>query len=177
MDKTDAKLFSKLKSGDAKAVQEWFEAYHDRLLKFVTVKVSSEKDAEEIVQDTFMSCLRHLPLFRGNSSIWTWMCTIARHEVADYFRKKYAKKAIHALALDEMLLSVPIDDAHHISEKVKVALAKLKKEYRELLLLKYVDKKKVKEIAQELGRSVKAVESDLFRARIAFREVYAQLET
>ncbi len=172
---TDQQLLTELKAGKSKAVQKWFDLYHDRLLRFVLIKVSNSKDAEELVQDTFMSCLKHLPLFRGRSSIWTWMVGVARHEIADYYRKKYAKKAIHALSLDELFFSEPVDNAHQVSEKVKIALAAIKEDYCELLLLKYVDKKKVKEIAIELGRSVKAIESDLFRARLAFRNVYVGL--
>ncbi len=171
----DQQLLTKLKQGDSKAVQYWFSSYHDRLYELVSYKVSIHKDREEIVQDTFMSCLKHLPLFRGESSIWTWMVRIARHEIADYYRKRYAKKAIHALSLDDFFSIGQILDAHATSEKVRLALSKIRADYRELLLLKYVDKKKVKEIAEELGRTVKSVEADLFRARSEFRLAYRAL--
>jgi len=69
-----------------------------------------------------------------------------------------------------------LSDSHEISERVKQVIADLSEEYRELLLLKYVDKKKVKEIARELKRTVKAVESDLFRAREEFRRLYTEYE-
>jgi len=104
---SDALLLSELKSGNPKAVQSWFTNYHDHLFQCIAAKVSIEKDVEELVQDTFLSCLKHLPLFRGESSIWTWMLRIAQHEVADYYRKRYAKKFIHALPLSELL---PFDD-------------------------------------------------------------------
>jgi len=48
----------------------------------------------------------------------------------------------------------------------------MKKEYRELLLLKYIDKMRVKEISILLDRTVKSIESDLFRAREEFRVIY-----
>ena len=47
---------------------------------------------------------------------------------------------------------------------------------QELLMKKYVDKKRVKELAQEFGRSEKAIESELFRARKEFRLLWANLE-
>ncbi len=172
----DQQLLLQLKQGDPHAVELWFKLYHKKLLKLILMKVSIKKDAEEIAQDTFMSCLKHLPLFRGESAIWTWMVKISQHEVADYYRKRYAKKAIHALSLDEFLLSTKIDNAHDTSEKVKLALSKMSQEYREILLMKYVDNKKVKEIAAILGRTIKAVESDLFRARVEFKEIYLALE-
>lgn len=172
----DQPLLIRLKTGDPQAVKQWYHQYHARLLRHILTKVDKQADAEELAQDTFMSCMKHLPLFRGESSIWTWMLRIAGHEVADYYRKVYAKKAIQALPFDELLLSQPFSDAHETAQKVKDALLTLRVDYRELLLLKYVDKKKVEQIAAELGRSVKSVESDLFRARNAFRQAYLAVE-
>ena|SRR5258708_5975594 len=169
---SDALLLSQLKSGNSKAVRAWFHDYHDHLYQCIAAKVSIEKDVEELVQDTFLSCLKHLPLFRGESSIWTWMMRIAHHEVADYYRRRYAKKFIHALPLSELLPFSDLSDAHEISQKVRLVLAQMAKEEREILLMKYVDKKKVKQIATELGRTVKSVESILFRARSEFRHLY-----
>jgi RNA polymerase sigma-70 factor (ECF subfamily) len=172
-DQLDQRLLARLKKGDAKAVHQWFTSYHPRVKKLVMSKVSSEADAQEIAQDTFTSCLKHLPLFRGESSIWTWMSRIARHEIADYYRKRYAKKALKTLPLLEMVLhDAPPANAHDTSLKVKAALRQLPADHQELLLLKYVDRKKVRQIASELDRTVKAVESDLFRARQAFRAAY-----
>jgi len=166
---SDQELLAKLRVGDQQAVKKWFLQYHQKLLRFVLSKVSSEHDAEEIVQEVFINCLKHLPLFRGRSNILTWMKGIARHEVADYYRKKYAKRAIKTLPLGDIILSSPIEDSHETSAKVRLVVAQMSWEYRELLLLKYVDKKKVKDIAVQLDRTAKAVESDLFRARREFR--------
>ncbi len=174
--KTDQTLLQFLKAGDPKAVRQWYQLYYAKLLRYLLTKVEKKADAEELTQDTFMSCMKHLPLFRGESSIWTWMLRIAGHEVADYYRKLYAKKAIKSLPFDELLLSQPIADAHETAQKVKDALMSIRVDYRELLLLKYVDKKRVEQIAAELGRSVKAIESDLFRARNAFRQAYLNID-
>lgn len=172
INKSDQDLISKLKQGDTKAVNQWFGEYNDRLIKVVLNKVSNYQDAEEIVQQTFLNCLKHLPLFRGRSSIWTWMNSIARHEIADYFRKKYAKRALKTTRLSEFLLLDNIDDSSEVSEKVKRVLKKMRLNHRELLLLKYVDKKKVAVIAREFGKSIKSVESELFRARKEFKALW-----
>jgi len=168
----DLQLLTELKAGKPKAVKEWFRLYHGRLLQLILRRVSSEKDAEELAQDTFLSCLKHLPLFRGESSIWTWMCRISQHEVADYYRKRYAKKFIHFFPLSELLVLESLADSHEISQKVRQVLQQMANENREILLMKYVDRKKVKQIARDLGKTVKAVESLLFRARLEFRHLY-----
>jgi RNA polymerase sigma-70 factor (ECF subfamily) len=166
-------LLTRLKQGDPKAVREWYEEYSPRVLAYVVKKVSNHKDSEEITQEIFLSCLKHLPLFRGGSSIFTWMCSVARHEIADYYRKKYAKKALKYVPLGEMILQEDISDAHHSAEKVKAVLSQMKEESKELLMKKYVDCMKVSEISSELGRTTKAIESDLFRAREEFKKLYA----
>jgi RNA polymerase sigma-70 factor (ECF subfamily) len=166
-------LLTRLKSGEPRAVQEWYEEYSPRLLSYISGKVSSHKDCEELTQEVFLGCLKHLPLFRGGSSIFTWMCSIARHEVADYYRKKYAKKALKYVPLGEMILQENIADAHESAQKVREVLSQMKDESKELLMKKYVDCMKVSEISTELGRTTKAIESDLFRARKEFKKLYA----
>lgn len=172
---TDQQLLTALKSGQPEAVRAWFARYQPRLSALIALKVSNAHDVEELVQETFLACLKHLPLFRGESNIWTWMQSVARHEVADYYRKKYAKKALQTIPLSDWLLDQPVADAHETAQKVSAALAELSKEYRELILLKYVDELRVKEIASKLNKSIKSVESDLFRARQAFKVAYADV--
>lgn len=168
----EAQIVELLKIGDPSTVEYWYNNYQPKLTSYVALKVENAADVKEIVQDTFMSCLKHLPLFRGNSSLWTWMVSVTRHEVADYYRKKYAKKALKMLPLSQLLLGTPIGDSHQTSEKVRLVLAQMSHETRELLLKKYVDGMKVADIAQDLDRTAKSVESQLFRARAEFRQLY-----
>lgn len=132
-----------------------------------------KQDVQELVQDVFMSCLRHLPLYRGEATIWTWMVSVTRHEIADFYRKKYAKKALQLLPLSELLLSVQIGDAHEVAEQVSTVLSRMSERSRELLMQKYVDGRAVASIAREQAKSEKAVEAQLYRARNEFREQYA----
>ena len=169
---TEHELLCALKAGEPAAVREWFVLYKADIQRMVSVKVAVAADVDELVQQTFLNCLRQLPLFRGEASLKTWMLAIARHEVADYYRKKYAKKALQTLPLSDLVLSAPIDDAHVVSEKVSEVLDKMSDRSREILLQKYVDGKCVAAIAEEFGKSVKAIESELFRARSEFRALW-----
>lgn len=170
------KLISRLKSGDENAVQEWFQEYEPLVTQFVSAKISNVADVEEIVQQTFLNCLRHLPLFLGKSQIKTWMYSIARHEIADYYRKKYAKKALRTIPLSEFIPLESISDSEVVTEKVQNVFSHMRDSYSELLLLKYADNKKIAQIAQEVGKTEKAVESDLYRARKEFKSLWLALE-
>jgi len=169
-------LVEALKKGDALAVEYWFKKYRAKLRQIAFLKVSSAQVANEIVQETFISCLQTLNLFQGKSSLLTWMQSVMRHEIADYYRKRYAKKFIQTIPLSDIFLEQNYKDAASSAEAVSVVLKQMLQKNRELLLKKYVDCKKVKEIALELGNSVKAVESDLFRARQEFKTLWLELE-
>lgn len=168
----EAQLVELLKLGDSDAVRYWFTTYHPKLLRFIKFKLENKQDAEEVAQQTFLNCMKNLPLFLGTSSLWTWMISIAKHEVSDYYRKKYAKRAIQTSPLSQFLLADQINDAHDISIKVLSVLKKMEVYSKELLLKKYIDKQSVQNIAEELGKTVKTVESELFRARKEFRILY-----
>jgi len=152
-------------------VEEWYRKYRERLLSFILSRVPDPKDAEEILEDTFLSAWESFPLFRNKSSFFTWLCGIAKHEIADYYRKKRIKAilfsrfpflenlASQALGPEEEMLK------KELKKEVFQALGRLKKRYRKVLILKYVEGKKVGEIAHLLDQTVKAVESCLFRAR------------
>ncbi len=178
---SDAKLLDSLKSGNPQSVRSWFIQYHSKLLRYVSGKISSKADAEDIVQEIFVNSLRQLPLFSGKSSLWTWMCAIARHEIADYYRRRYAKRALKSLPLSQFLEldSLEISDQGEAyansTAGVVVVLSKMKATQSELLQLKYVDGKSVAEIAHIVGRTIKAVEAELFRARIEFKTVWSKV--
>jgi RNA polymerase sigma-70 factor, ECF subfamily len=166
-------LVEQIKRGDNAAVRGWFADYYREMYRFIAQKITVEHDIEELTQETFIQCLKNIQLFNGDASLLTWMKSVARHEVADYYRKKYAKRALQTLPLHQLVLGESVHDAHEVSERVKQALIAMRVDYQELLLLKYVDGKTVKTIAAELNKTVKAVEADLFRARQDFKELYA----
>jgi len=170
----EAQLVELLKLGDEAAVDHWYERYEPALKQFMLSKVPAVFDAEELTQQTFLQCLKSLSLFRGTASLQTWMLSVARHEVADFYRKLYAKKALQTLPLTQWFLSEPIPDSQEVSQKVLSVLAEMSAASKELLLKKYVDGQKVAEIAAELETTVKSVESQLFRARNEFKLLYEE---
>lgn len=172
----EAQLVELLKLGDEQAVDIWYSKYHAGVKQFIARKVEQKAECEELVQQTFINCIKHIHIFAGRSSLRTWMCAIAHHEIADYYRKKYAKKALATMPLATHILDAKMVDRHELDEAVAHVLSQMKETSRELLLLKYVDKKQVAVIAEELGRTVKSVESDLFRARREFKVAFSKVE-
>ena len=80
----DRSLAARAVRGDDQAFNELFEIYFPRLFRFALRRVADENVAEDIVQSTLIKAMRSLSSWRGEASLFTWLCTICRHEVHDH---------------------------------------------------------------------------------------------
>lgn len=162
-------------AGDKRAFRLFYKQQQPKLLSYVIKRVSNREDAEEIVQDTFLSFLDALPLYRGNAKLSTFLGSIVRHEIADYFRKKYAKKALQYVPFIDKGYTPDLYSTKETRQQFNKALRSLLPQDQLLIEWKYEQKLSVKEIAKKLDISVKATESRLFRARKAFQLAYVEV--
>lgn len=164
-----------LKRGEPRAINAWYESMAPKLRSYFSSRVRTSHDVDELVQDTFLSCLDSLPLYRGEAGFLTWMLGIARHELADYYRKLYAKKVIAMLPLGDSILDAFHHESNETKECVLQTLAYLPFKVAELLRLKYIDCLSVEEIAVELDLEPHAVQGRLYRARKVFKKIYEEI--
>jgi len=149
-----------------------------RLKNYVFRKVGDPNEAEEIFQEVLLSATDSLSVYSGKSSFFTWLCGIANHEIADFYRKKKIKTilfsrfpfletlASEALTPDEKL------EKEELRKEVKKVLAILTEGYGEVLRLKYIEGLTINQIAKKLKTSFKSVESRLSRARASFKKIW-----
>ncbi len=168
----EKKLVKDLKKGNSGAVRYWYKKYYSQLVLIANQKIELEADVQDVVQETMINVLRQIQLFRGESALKTWMISILRHEIADYYRKKYAKRTIQTVSLGKKLFNKPIQDTQVVDRQVRNVLKKIENSKKRLLLMKYVDGLKVREIADKLDRTYKSVEAELYRARQLFIKLY-----
>lgn len=173
----NSEFVAKIKAGDKRAFSRFYKQTKNKLIQYVYTKVSNPKDCEEIVQDSYLGFLDSVPLFRGQSSLWTFLVSITRHEIADYYRRKYAKKALTYVPFIDMGYTEDVYSAKETREHCNHVLESLTKENKMLIIWKYMDKLPVNEIAKKLDISPKAAESRLFRARKAFQVAYLEIES
>lgn len=177
----ERKLIEKLLAGDRKTLDTLYHSFYPALRDFVYVRINDKHVAEELAQDIFLQFLDSARDFRFESSIKTFLYTIARNKVIDYIRKKKVKKVFFSHIpsfIVEGLATVVMDDElerKDLQQKLEQAFAALPHDYQLVLRLKYIDDKPVGEIAQALSRTFKSTESLLFRARQAFIAVYNDL--
>jgi len=72
----------------------WIEEYSDALFKFAHVRVGDRETAKDLVQETFLSALQKLESFRGESSQKTWLISILKNKIIDYYRKSAKGKSV-----------------------------------------------------------------------------------
>ena len=177
----EAQLVKDLRRRDPIAVTELYNAYADRIYSLVFNQVDRNHEvAQDIVQETFVAALKSAAKFRGQSKVYTWLCSIANKKVSDFYRhqKRQAKyQTTKALELDQLEGEALASDAVEPEERHEVArqvLFSLPLHYRQVLILKYVEEMPVLEISQIMGRSPKSIEGLLTRAR---NELRAKLAT
>jgi RNA polymerase sigma-70 factor, ECF subfamily len=153
-------LLAGLKGGDRASGREFYDRYADRIYRFIfhALAGTSRADAEDLLQDTFMALAEALPYFRGDCSLFTFACAIARRKVASFVRRNSRRARLD---------SAPVANQSSNTADAVAALAAISREHREVLLLKYVEELTVAEIASILELSQHAVESRLARARRA----------
>jgi RNA polymerase sigma-70 factor (ECF subfamily) len=179
----EAKLIKKLRSGDSRAREEFYNIYRNRLYFVVLEQVDRDRAlAEDLVQETFLAALSSLDKFRGDSQLYTWLRSIAFHKINDFYRHQArepkpqesppdfdAMKQLEQTGGDEPA-PLTVMESEEIRQSVHEALEGLPEDYQEVLVLKYLEEMPVLEISQVMGRSPKSVEGLLSRARKAMRD-------
>ena len=83
----DLKLARSLVAGDEKVFNQFFEQFFPRLYRFAYSRMSDESIIEDVVQSTLMNAMRSMKNYRGEASMFTWLCQICRNEIAMTYRK------------------------------------------------------------------------------------------
>jgi RNA polymerase sigma-70 factor (ECF subfamily) len=180
----DKALAERILAGDEAAFRSLFDDLFPKLYRFAMMRLGGDRDdACEVVQQTYCRAFEQLAHYRGEASLFGWMCQICRNAIADVgrHRRRVVGESVceHDGSIESFLeaLSAPADDEPEtqvsrldLIRLVQTTLDCLPSRYGDVLEWKYVDGLPVNEIAQRLEVGPKAAESLLSRARVAFRE-------
>ena len=137
-----------------------------RLLRLCAMNLRDASLAQDAVQDTFLKAFRQFHRFRGDADALTWLTAIAINVCRDYRRTAWFRHVDRRMEdLPEQAASFPFPDNTVITE-----VTKLPDKYREVILLRYYQDMKQKDIAAALGISDRAVRQRLNKANTMLRE-------
>lgn len=74
------------------AISEWVDLYADALYAYAVARVDDTELAKDFVQDTFLAAIKGIESFEGKSAIKTWLISILKRKIIDYYRQKEARK-------------------------------------------------------------------------------------
>lgn len=178
----ERRLIAGVLAKDRKATGEFVAHCADWLYPFVRNRlIPREEVVEDLIQEIVLAAWQALPSFRGEANLRSWVMGIARHKIEDYYRKKL--QALEVPEEDESLLELAVTpafeeqlDSAALGGKVQNTLASLPEAYALALMWRYRDEKSVREMAQMAGKTEKAMERLLARARENFRKRWSDVE-
>ena len=172
----DQRLVTAIQHKDRKATSEFVSRHANAIYRYVYARLVPHTDRiDDLVQEVFLAAWENLSEYRGASSLESWLVGIARHKVEDYYRaclrepeplKETEQKPsflTRSPDFDDVL------DSELVRKKTWQVLARLPEKYRVVLLWRYWDKCSAREMAARTGKTEKAIERLLARARDEFR--------
>ncbi len=158
------------------AFRAWYDHVLPHVYGYVLAHSAGQVDlAQDVTQQTFVDAVRGYRSFDQRADVVTWLCAIARRKLADHYRRLEREERRHLRLIVAEIATGGDEPAWRSSdrrEEVEGVLGRLPAVQRAALLLAYVDGLSVREIASTLGRSEKATESVLSRARANFRRAW-----
>jgi RNA polymerase sigma-70 factor (ECF subfamily) len=172
----DAQLAAAVRAKDRKATAEFVARYADGVYGYIHARLAPRHDqVEDLVQEVFLSAWENLERYRGAGPLGAWVMGIARHKVEDYYRERL--RAPESIDDPDRVSVVPaaIPEIHEFLEQAELrqktwkVLKDLSEQHRLALIWRYWDKASAREMAQKTGKTEKAIERLLARAREEFR--------
>ena len=177
----DQALIAGILARDRHALYHFYQAYSPKLIRFISLKINNTHDAEEVLQDTLYAFLEAVRDFQGNAKLETFLFSICRNKVVDYYRRKKLRHLVFSQVpqLEDLMSPIlnPEEelDATLLKEKLRRTFRRLVPKYKIILQLKYLEEWSVSDIAGKFSWTLKSTESLLFRARKAFVKTFTAL--
>jgi len=173
----DQPLVARAQSGDAAAFDELVVKYSPRLYGLIYNMTSNHEDTNDMLQDVFAKAYRAIKGFRGKSSFYTWIHTIAVNMTLNFLKKRGRR---YHLSLDDVDASIQNDkefieltstsspvreaDLSELQRRLNEAMMKLSDEHRAVVTMFHIQGMPHAEISKILGVSEGTVRSRLFYA-------------
>jgi RNA polymerase sigma-70 factor (ECF subfamily) len=185
---SERELVRRMLGGDEGAFDEFFADYFPRLFRFAVLRLRDQDAAEDLVQNSLISAVRNLGSWRGEATLFTWLCTICRREISAW-EKRTSRRVTVPLTEDDPGVRAALESIGAAAEApdarlaradtgriVQLVLDHLPPRYSRALEWKYLEDLSVDDIAARLRCTPKAAESLLTRARDSFRDAFAAVQ-
>src|SRR5262245_25489486 len=187
----DETLAAQAAAGDDHAFEQIVARYEARVYR-LACRLTSETDAPDVLQETFLQVYRSLPSFRGESRFGTWLFRITTNaalmlrrararrpaESLDAFMPRFDERGLHAELPAQLQVASRADellDRQILAEKARAGIARLPDAYRDAFVLRDLEEMSTADVAQVLGIEPAAVRQRVHRARLMLRGYLSEL--
>ena len=165
-----AALTRRMADGDELAYRTFYDAYFNRLSRYLLVVTAGDEDAaREALQSALLRVVRHIKVFPSEAVLWSWLTVLARSALSDQTRKRRRYLAfLDRFTWHTRTQQTPPNDPQadvRLLGLLESGLEELPSDEQRLAEAKYFERRSTRELAAELNLSEKAVESRLGRIR------------
>lgn len=179
--KTDQELIADFQKGEQRSFEELISRYSNKVFSLASRLTRNAEDAEEVLQDVFVTVHRKIGGFEGKSSFSSWLYRVT---VNAAFMKLRKRKQDQTVSLEEIIQQSQVVQSlksperayvdalsirNEMLEALEVAIRKLPDDYRPVFILRDVDGLTSREVSRILDLTVPAVKSRLHRSRLMLR--------
>jgi RNA polymerase sigma-70 factor (ECF subfamily) len=170
----DTALIERCRRGDLAAFEEIYKAHSGKLYSLACRMLGNPTEAEDLLQEIFLSAHRKLDGFRGDSALGTWLYRLATNQCLDYLRSRAARsnQVTDTIDDDPPLLDVRsrgIADRTVAKMDLERAVAQLPEGARAAFVLHDVQGLEHREVAEALGIAEGTSKSQVHKARMRLR--------
>lgn len=179
---SDLDLIESFKNGCGASFEELVARYSEKAFNLAYRFTRNQEDAEEVLQDVFVTVFKKIDGFEGKSSFSSWLYRVTVNAGLMKIRKRKQDKSI---LMEDILPQIENSSAIKIAEKQRAdvytyrkevskvideAIQKLPEDYRPVFILRDIDGLTCKEVSKILNLSIPAVKSRLHRSRLMLRK-------
>jgi RNA polymerase sigma-70 factor, ECF subfamily len=188
---SDETLAARAAAGDDSAFEMLVSRYQGRIYR-LACRLTSDSDAPDVLQETFLQVYRHLSSFRGESQFGTWLYRIASNAALmhrragtrraatslEAFLPRFDAQGMHVATPAELQVASHADellDRQLLADKAREAIARLPDLYREAFVLRDLEDMSTADVARTLGVEPATVRQRVHRARLMLRGFLSNL--
>ena len=149
-------------------IQKLYELYSVDIYKFILSLSKDTYIAEDVMQSTFLSAIKSLDTFKGNSSVKTWLIGIAKNEYYTYRRKNPLSNSLEDVGANNFIYK---EEYNHNYNTVINEISKLDETNKEIAILRLINDLTFKEIGVITGKSENYCRVSFFRIKKKLWEV------
>jgi RNA polymerase sigma-70 factor (ECF subfamily) len=179
---SDAELIRLIVRGQLDSFTILYERHLPAVYKRVRYRIP-ESDVEDVTQEVFITALQSLNSFKGNAQFSTWLRTLTNRRVADFYRNKEVTETqsepLRGEGAELRIVQLSVSSKNSASDDkiiLREALLQLPDHYQEILLMRFAEGLKFREIARAMGQSLEATKSLYRRAMDSLREVVGDMD-